>query len=143
MTSCPCGAWPGHLIPAGRTDVRLKMVDPYLRLPLKNMNRVLTTTAALTSGLALLAAPAGAVTPKHAPTIGSTVTIKTIPHVSSSYSVTLLQVYTTELYGGGPSGSHPVIARLRLSDNGSRSLDEDPQQDSAVLLLGRHYRHGQ
>jgi hypothetical protein len=106
---------------------------------LKNMNKVLTTAAALTAGLALLAAPASAITPKHTPTIGSTVTIQTIPGASSSYSVTLLQVYTTELYGGGPYGSHPVIVRVRLSNTGSTALDQDPQQDSAILLLGHDY----
>jgi hypothetical protein len=103
------------------------------------MNKVLTTTAALIAGLALLAAPAGANTPTHTPTIGSTLTIQTVPHVSGSYSITLLQVYTTELYGGGPYGSHPVIVRVRLSDTGATSLDQDPQQDSAVLLLGHDY----
>jgi hypothetical protein len=51
----------------------------------------------------------------------------------------LLQVYTTELYGGGPNGTHPVIFRVRVSDTGSTSLDQDPQQDAAVLLLGRGY----
>ena len=99
------------------------------------MKKVLITTAAL----ALSAAPASAITPKHTATIGSTVTIQTVPHVSGSYSITLLQVYTTELYGGGPSGSHPVIVRVRVSDTGSKSLDEDPQQDSSVSLLGHDY----
>ena len=103
------------------------------------MNKVLGTTAALTAGLALFVAPASAGTPGHPPTIGSTVTIKTVPRVSGSYSVTLQQVYTTELFGGGPEGSHPVVVRLRLSDTGSTSLDQDQQQDSAVVLLGQDY----
>jgi hypothetical protein len=103
------------------------------------MNKVLTTAAALTAGLALLTAPANATTPKHTSTIGSTISIHAIPHFSGSYSVTLLQIYTTELYGGGPYGSHPVIFRVRLSDTGSTALHQDPQQDSAVLLLGHNY----
>jgi hypothetical protein len=106
---------------------------------LKNMNKVLTITAALAAGLLVLAAPAGASTPKHTPIIGSTVTIHPIRDVSGSYSVPLLQAYTTELYGGGPYGTHPVIFRVRLSDTGSTSFDQDPQSDSAVLLLGHYY----
>ncbi len=98
-----------------------------------------TLIATLTAALALTAPPAGAVTPKRTPTVGSTVTVQAVAHVSGPYTVTLLQVYTTELYGGGPRGTHPVIVRVRLSDTGATSLDQDPQQDSSIKLLGHDY----
>ena len=106
----------------------------------KDMKKALIIMATLAAGLALFAGPAGAINAKPTPTIGSTITVRAVPHLNGGYSITLLQVYTTELYGGGPYGPHPVVVRVRVTNTGSKSLYEDPQRDSAVILHGHSYR---
>jgi hypothetical protein len=72
------------------------------------------------------------------PGLNDTIVIPALPGAYGSYSITLLQVYNDLSYYPVAS-SHPVVVRLRVSDTGSTSVNEDPQADSNILLLGHDY----
>jgi hypothetical protein len=111
------------------------------------MKRPLATALAaqIVSVTALFPAlPAGATT-KPAPFVGATISIPALVGAYGAYQVTLLQVYNNLTYrydkalGLQPSKSHPLVARLRVSDTGATLVHEDPQRDANALLLGHDY----
>lgn len=104
-----------------------------------------TALAAVPASLAVLipALPVVATT-KPAPLVGATINVAAIPGAGGAYQVTLLQVYNNLRYVyeatyAKRSPSHPLVARLRVSDTGATSVHENPQRDADGLLLGQDY----
>jgi hypothetical protein len=104
------------------------------------MKHLIALAVGLVTALAP-AAPASAATHKpKLPGIGGTIVIPANPGAYGSYAITLVQVYDhLTYYSTKGIPGNPVIARFRVLDTGSASVDEDPQQDANTLMVGHEY----